>query len=97
MKVRDLLSSPEKWTQGVIARDATGFGCDATDDDAVCWCLTGALVKCYGPMKAFSMVGLFYPRIPANGGSHSDDIGIWNDAPERTYPEVKALVDELDI
>lgn len=97
MKVKELLSSPERWTQGFIARDLDGDGCGPTAAEAVCWCLTGALVKCYGRTRAFEMAGMFYPVIPANGGSHADDIVFWNDASERTFEDVRQLVTELDI
>ena len=47
MKAKELLSRREAWTTGIIARDAEGHGVEATSQEAVSWCLIGALVKCY--------------------------------------------------
>lgn len=48
MKVRELLSDPARWTTDRFAKDAAGYGVDPKDGRAVCWCLIGALEKCYG-------------------------------------------------
>ena len=34
-----------KWTQGTSARSKSGDAVPATDSRAICWCLTGALLK----------------------------------------------------
>jgi hypothetical protein len=93
MKVRELLSSPEKWTKDVGARDAHGNMCFPTDKQAVCWCLGEAIGLCYCNNRDHRKVReLVLYRI-----GRMASISPWNDAPERTYEEVKALVDELDI
>lgn len=47
MKVQELLSDRSKWTQGRLARDARGIPCSPRSSEAVCWCVYGALDKCY--------------------------------------------------
>jgi hypothetical protein len=91
MKVRELLSDESKWTKGSVARDFEGhFLLNPLDGRACSWCLVGALCYCYsvfdnGPsIKVIDRLGV-------------RSLSKWNDAPERTFAEVKALVEELDI
>lgn len=85
MKVKELLDAPEKWTKKhlFLDRDGTIYGYP------VCWCLLGAVSKCYGCEGAAVICRV------------QDAIGTslphWNDAPERTFEDVKQLVNELDI
>lgn len=88
MKVQDILTDESKWTQGRDARDANGNEILPLADEAVCWCLGGALVKA----GIFQLIGNLLFK-PLNGQS----IWLWNDAPERTFAEVRALIEELDI
>lgn len=45
---RELISDPARWTQNVTARDAQDDWAFASDQDAVCWCSLGALLKIGG-------------------------------------------------
>ncbi len=90
MKVRDLLTDESKWTKDTYARDKDGNATTPGASDAVCWCLVGALERCYIPTSEF---GLVYERL----ARRTDGAAKWNDASERTFPEVRALVEELDI
>lgn len=79
-----LLDSPEKWTQGCAARDAAGNPVSATSSEARCWCLIGAkrrasLWNDFGPNRLFRKL---------LGRSVVD----WQDAPARTFAEVKDLL-----
>lgn len=47
MKVRELFNNKDKWTKGLYARDKDGFSVDPEGSNAVCFCLVGALRKCY--------------------------------------------------
>lgn len=89
MKVRELFSDESKWTQGADARNALGEKVMAEAEDAVCWCLFGAVQKCYG----------FGNRVPILVGIEQDlkvlSLGPWNDSV--TFEVVKALVVRLDI
>lgn len=42
---QELISVPERWTQGVAARDANGVPINPRKEDACCWCSYGALLK----------------------------------------------------
>jgi hypothetical protein len=90
MKVRELLSDESKWTQGAVARDKYGMEIESVDSpDACCWCLGGALIKCYGDMDSHFEVVL--DNIPKRYLT----ISSWNDT--HSYEDVKKLVDRLDI
>lgn len=43
--VRKLLNEPESWTKTSLARDAQGRGTYTRDDNAVAWCLEGAIYR----------------------------------------------------
>lgn len=42
---RELREHPERWTTGWCARDESGSGTSYDDDDAVCWCLMGHIMR----------------------------------------------------
>jgi len=45
-EARNLLSTPDKWTQNYIARDDKNHGLEsAISPDATCWCMSGAVLK----------------------------------------------------
>lgn len=90
-KVRELLSDESKWTKGAFGSTSpNGEKLCSKDPRATCWCLSGAINKCYGS-EASEIYRMFSSRIP------SFHIIEWNDLPTTTFPMVKALVEELDI
>lgn len=89
MKIKELLAKPENWTKGNFAKDKLGFVVPVNSKEAVCWCLAGAINKCY-LNNDFNILTL----LNNNDIYH---IPSWNDAPERTHAEVLALVERLDI
>ena len=85
MKVRELLSDKSKWTQGTFARDKDGFEVNSRSRYAVCWCLMGAVNKCYEDVTEVM-------------GKLKTEVGnfVWfNDNHE--YEDVVKLVERLDI
>lgn len=44
-EVRNLLADPDRWTQGDFAQNAMGDAVPAWANEAVCWCLVGAIEK----------------------------------------------------
>ena len=42
---RQILSEPESWTKDELAKDSSGYSCDAESNDAECFCLAGALYR----------------------------------------------------
>jgi len=91
MKISELLSAPDKWTQCTYARDSSGNETDISSPNACKWCFSAAITLCYPDerrTRAMEILrrhmGNFY-CIPA-----------WNDAVERTYEEVIAAAKEID-
>ncbi len=87
MKVQELLTR-ETWIQGDFARNKDGKVTHELDDDAVCFCLWGALTKCYGD-EAGKVRDRIYPLI----GQWA--VFAWNDSV--TWEDVEKLIKELDI
>jgi len=91
MKIQELYSNdPSRWTKGSDARDINGATVDVDDVSAVCWCLLGASARCYGKGRCIEMHDKIVDKVGCC-------VSHWNDAPGRTFEEVKALVEELDI
>ncbi len=101
MKVRDLLTDESKWVRGIYALDERGNGLKSTDPRAVCWCLLGAINKCYGhDLVAQDMVQhLVLERIQPGISDPSGRTSIsgFNDSRNTTFAEIRKLVEELDI
>jgi hypothetical protein len=98
MKIKELLSDESKWIKGYFAADKDGNILDDEYNERACkFCLLGALDKCYGTNANE------YRRVRAKIESRiipNETLGTivrWNDAPERTFADVKQLVEELDI
>ena len=99
MKVKELLTGPEKWTQNAWGRNIAGQDLFSlgkqplfvvSDPSVVCWCLIGAVMRCYPRCH----------RIPLDKickKLKTVAVTEWNDAPERTFEDVRKLVEELDI
>jgi hypothetical protein len=54
--VLDLLRDPTHWTQRAYAKDADGNCVTSDDPSAVCWCIYGAINKCYPNDEDHKMV-----------------------------------------
>jgi len=90
MKLQELFTDPTTWCQRDFAQTSTGISIGPSNPEATCWCLAGGIMKCY-PTEEYGIIRNTLSR--RIGGPLLD----WNDAPERTFEEVKALVEELDI
>lgn len=103
MKIRQLLSSPKKWTQEYYSYDKDGNRCEPNSKEAVCWCLGGAVLRCYSHKNITQREKIIVKLQKVLNGKldrvkeHGNPISGWNDFPGRKFEEVKALVDELDI
>lgn len=95
MKVKELLDDKNKWTQGCYARDIHGNELMSDSPYAVCWCLSGAIKKCYTTPISNGIIdkimGAIYNKYP----HHRHSIPSFND--QHTYEEVMEIVNELDI
>lgn len=91
MKIKELLSDASRWTQHAFARDTIGRNIYTNAEEAYSYCLLGAAMKCYPPTTPARILIKIKEEIEC------ESILDWNDAPERTFEEVKALVEKLDI
>lgn len=87
MTVAELLESPERWTREAVARDSKGLSTYAEDPKAVCWCLAGAILKCYP--EGFVAIMDTFRRLT------KEPIGPWNDA--HSHADVLSMVKSLNI
>lgn len=85
------------WTQGESARDAYGKPRAATAQDAVCWCVIGAIDSVVWPnfqprsepiAVIRKAIGLESPWMPITS------LADWNDAKTRTQAEILAAFDK---
>lgn len=95
MKAYELLSDASKWTQGTYARDKSGLSINEYSRDAVCWCIRGAVKVCYCNNVRYEKYMQIAHAIILDGTWK--DMVVWQDAPERTFEEVRELLVRLDI
>jgi len=86
--VEELLSDPKRWTQKANARDSDGAEVRFDSDDAVCWCLWGAMAKVI-PMHDRTRVHADINNLIEEGAVQFNDT--------HTHAEVLALVKEAGI
>ncbi len=91
MKVKELLNEPSKWTKGTWARNEKGEPVYESDCHAVCWCLIGAIRKCYGSEETEEILKKVRSALKVQS------ISDWQDRPERNFYEIQKLAVDLDI
>ncbi len=96
MKIHQLLETPDKWTQGAFARLPDGKAVKSNHPNAVCWCLIGAICKCYDGIGAKTAISDAILAAAA-GAVAGEMLSTWNDHPSRTHAEVLELVKRLDV
>lgn len=77
-----LFSDESKWTQGEFARDVKQEHVRSLAPAAVCWCILGGLSR--------AEAGYVILELQATIGHNM--LAYWNDAPERTFADVKKLI-----
>lgn len=93
-----ILDEPKKWTKGEYAQDHDGVGTYATDPEAVCWCMSGAMNKAVGGDSGTATVAEYFAinaiRLAAKElyGEEYFAIANFNDAPSTDYIRVKAVI-----
>lgn len=85
----DLIERPGGWTQGVFARDANGCNAGWRQENAECFCVSGALSRVGGHPEFNLAWQAFNSWTMRRGFPH---LAKWNDAPERTQAEVVAAL-----
>ena len=101
MNPSDYIDTKEKWTQNAFARDKYGERCMPYDENAVAFCLTGAVERWatdtglqYNVSEdeyLDALVGFI-----ENQYDDMDDIVFWNDNPERKYEEVIEVMHQVE-
>lgn len=89
-RAADLIEPAGRWTQRAAARGADGQKEEYGADEAVCWCLAGAVGKVKSRDKGWGVPVESYV-LRAIGEKSA---AMWNDAPERTQAEVVAKLRE---
>lgn len=108
--VRDVLSNPERWAKGRLAAsdDQTSLY-TATDPDATCWCLMGAVGRVTNRAHAWLidkepaydaltetllMRGFATEGFAAEGFAPCELVSVFNDDAETTHAQVLSLIDD---
>ena len=92
MKVKELLESKENWIKGHCALTKNNELTSSNSADAAKWCLIGAIIRCYGVVGFAEFITEIKQHILP-----FSSVSLWNDTPNRTFEEVKELVNRLDI
>lgn len=95
MKLKELFTDANKWTQHEMCRDINGKAVGLRNKRAVSFSLLGGVEKYY--LQSKSQRGLFEEVIPKIKSYTKSNIVNWNDDPRRTFEDVRKLVNDLDI
>lgn len=90
MKPSQLLDKPEKWIKGSLARTADGNSIYPESLAAVSWCLGGCLIRLYPTKTCEELAEL--AGFPSWG-----KLVDYNNAPERTFADVRAKLLEAGL
>ena len=90
LAAKEKINTPEKWTQGELAKNARGEKVPRYSETAVCWCSLGAICAVAESETA---------KVESRAESSLRQvviqrIDIWNDDPERTHEEVMNAFDK---
>jgi hypothetical protein len=103
MKIRELLTDESKWCKKNAAKNRKGESAYLYGEQAVQWCIYGAWRKCYSAppgadefeSKKLDDADVAWDKIAAAVPERNPIR--WNDARERKFEDVKALVERLDM
>jgi hypothetical protein len=93
VKVQELLSSEDRWCRVHLAMNKDGKATAPNDPDACRWCLLGALLRC-GATPYWEQIAAV---IKKRTGGKDMSLSIYNDAPDRTFEDIKSLLQEADV
>ena len=86
MKASDILTDEGKWCQGYTALDDAGWLVGSPSGAAIRWCIQGAAIRAGYTLREEKELGQrIYEKVKS-------DIVTWQDAPERTFAEVRELL-----
>lgn len=92
MKLRDVLKTEEQWTKGAFARNANGEPVDT--DSGVCFCISGAILKCFPFSDTYSKIcDVIKQNYRHRIGYPTDVVTYFNDHPETTFDDVCKVIE----
>ena len=103
MKIKEWFNKESRWCKGMMYADKNGKALSWYVNACECaysTCLLGAVHLCYGlPSEWQPIIDKISKEINAKFVYYDDHNSIqsWNDDPERTFADVKQLVEELDV
>ena len=89
---REILSDPARWTQNAWARNAKGQEAYPFDEEAVAFCLDGAIVRASGEDHSTKTWNALM-EVSQYTGPGIVSATNWNDEPERVHADVLAVLD----
>lgn len=98
MKVKELLASPSAWTQGSYARDKDGYHTFIDNPQAYCFCLGGAVIRCYkDPYECDEAYRKLLEAIKKRTGLEVSLLFVFNDDPKTTHADILAVAEAADV
>jgi len=94
IRTRERLTDPNCWAKGYYAYDSHNEKASMYENDAVRWCVRGAMMRVTGggDNEIYNAQALL-ARVISPGNEHGN-IANWNDAPERTHAAVLSALDK---
>lgn len=99
-RARELISRPECWIQGSMARDADEHEADEWGSSATCWCIMGAFSRVASRMAPDDAqpdyddaLRYMLDATGSEGTFAGDALADWNDTHGRTHADVLAAFD----
>lgn len=89
-KVRALLSNPDRWTKGEMARNMFGAPIDPAGPNVTCWCIMGAVHHETNDDPFLAGSAYQIVRAQLQGRSVSE----FNDDPTTTHADIMAILDK---
>jgi hypothetical protein len=96
VKAREIISSPNRWTQGFFAKDANGIAVMPLAVQATCFCALGALRKAigYSNENVFMDATRRLEETLKKERTYAHSLATYNDDPSTTYEDIKSLFDD---
>lgn len=109
MKIKELFSSKEKWIKGMYASNEEKLYTNILSPDAVCFCLEGALYRCYidnkqnidARKKIENSIFKLYPdfeyKMGKNMADNSYHLPLFNDHYSIQFKDIMAVVEDAEV
>jgi hypothetical protein len=94
MKAKDLLTDSSRWTKWAYGRDASGRPTHPRNEDAVKFCVIGAIMRAYQGEEFDRALRAVERAIPRRWGKRVSD---WNDYHGRTFDQVRRVLEAADV